>query len=128
LGWFIPVMPDEPDPPRKTYQLGKAEFKPLNPAPETTGAAAPDQDVQAHLRDNLARAKAAGVNELEYRPRRISRRRRDYWTLFFLGNGGFGAAMLYFGPQTLGGVFALAAMIFYSAALTWVMFGVMSDY
>ncbi|MEO6567645.1 MAG: hypothetical protein ABIO94_02680 [Opitutaceae bacterium] len=121
-------MPDEPDPPRKIYQLGKAGFEPVNVPPETPGAAAPAQDVQAHLRDNLARANAAGLNKIDDRPPRPSRRKRDYWMLFLLGNGVLGAALLYFGPETLGGAFAVSAMIFFSAALTWVMFGVMSKY
>ncbi|MEO7412496.1 MAG: hypothetical protein ABIZ81_03995 [Opitutaceae bacterium] len=123
-------MRDEPDPPRKIYELGKAEFKRVNATPATAGAAAPApaQDVQAHLRDNLARAKAAGLNELAPQPPRASRRKRDYWTLFLIGNGFFGIAVAYWGPQSMPGAFAFSGMILFSAAITWLMWVVMDRY
>src|SRR5688500_9204977 len=99
-------MSDEPDPPRKFYQLKPKEFEQVNPpvtgapadsaptgvqghlqAANTRPGSAPApakpsgalNDVQAILRDNLARANAAGLNDLAPKPKRRSRRNRDYW-------------------------------------------------
>ena len=103
-------MPDEPEPPRKFYKLKEAEFERVNPHPEAPGAATPDQDVHSHLRENLARADAAGLNVLTPQAPRSSRRKRDYWTLLPLGNGFFGAAVAYFGWRSMPGTFAISGM------------------
>jgi hypothetical protein len=121
-------MPDEPDPPRKFYQLGKAEFARANPEAGTPEAAAPQPDAKAILQGNLSRANAAGLNELVPKAKRASRRRRDFWILFLLGNGFFGGSLAYFGMTTIVGVFAVGGIIVFSCALTWVMWFIMEDY
>src|SRR5205085_2717089 len=100
-------MPDEQDPPRKFYELGKAKFERANPDEGTPGAAAPDQDVHAIPKENPARANAAGLNELTPQERRPSLRKRDFWLLFSLGNIFFGGAFLRFGLARIPGLFGL---------------------
>jgi hypothetical protein len=126
--WFTRFMPDEPEPPRKLYKLKEAEFERVNPLLETPGAAAPHQDVHSILRENLARADAAGLNALTPKTRRRSRRKRDYWMLLFLGNAFFGAAVAYFGFKSMPGTFAFGGMIFFSCALTWIMWFIVDNY
>ena len=123
-------MPDEPDPPRKVYRLGKAEFHRVNPESDATATrtAVPEQDVRAILRDNLDRANAAGLNELKPKARRPSRRKRDYWLLAILGNAFFGGALAHFGLKTIPGLFAFSGIVFFTCALTWVMWVLMDDY
>src|SRR5581483_7471813 len=47
-------------------------------------------EVHTILRDNLAHANAAGLNDLAPKPRRKSRRKRDYWLLMTVAGGFFG--------------------------------------
>lgn len=122
-------MPDESDPPRKFHQLGKADFKRVNPEREAQSSedtSAPD--VASILRDNLARANAAGLNELALKPPRRSRRKRDYWLLLLAGNIFFGGALAYFGLHSVPGGFAFAGIIFFTTSLTWVMWLIVEDY
>jgi hypothetical protein len=121
-------MPDEPDPPRKFYKLKEAEFERVNPLPGEPQPPTTSQDVHAILRDNLDRANEAGLNALTAQERRPSRRKRDYWTLLLIGNAFFGCGLAYFGLQSVPGIFALGGMIFFSGALTWVMWFVMDNY
>src|SRR5262245_17975095 len=108
-------MAEEPDPPRKFYQLKPREFELLNDPPSAFVPLGhkpdPDHhtrkidvreiyeqartpgpvlakvhkplanDVHVILHDNHARANAAGLNELTPKPRRRSRRNRDYFLL-----------------------------------------------
>lgn len=112
-----------------------------------------ENDVHAMLRDNLAKANAAGLNDLAPLPRRRSRRRRDYIALLIAGNlfiAGAYTAEMFLGFQVQCIVahmpnefmnlvrFALAnpatyilapvGMLFYSGCLTWLMFGIMQNY
>jgi hypothetical protein len=176
-------MPDQPDPPRKFYNLkpkeviervndapaenapainpptGNASPEPIAPAspansglvdwnnkpidvrelarqaalrgPVLDGTNAPanrENEVHGVLRDNLERANAAGLNEVELPPPRRSRRTRDYWILFIPVNGffAFWAFGPYANPMTL--AFGVGGMILFSIALTWVMFFIMDDY
>ena len=99
-------------------------------APPRSAAASPARpnEVQTILRDNLARADAAGLNALAPKPRRASRRRRDYLVLLLPVNGFF--AFWAFGPYANAAtfVYGLGGMALYSTALSWVMYGVMDDY
>lgn len=117
-------MPDEPDPPRKFYKLKAPEFDRVNVPTNTPDAS----EIHAVLRENLDRANAAGLNEVIERPRRVSRRKRDYWILFFLGNGFFGGALAYFGLSSIPGMFGFGGMVFFTCALTFVMWFVMDEY
>lgn len=91
-------------------------------------AAGPRNDVHAILRDNAARADAAGLNAVAPPPPRKSRRRRDYFLLIVPLNLFF--AFMAFGPfaNPMTFVYGLAGMILVTGGLTWIMFGVMDDY
>lgn len=155
-------MADEPDPPRKFYQLKPREFEVVNelssaipqgrnhdPAhpigrievrelyqqANTPGPVLPvgakvvlKNEVHALLDDNLARANAAGLNELTPKPKRRSRRTRDFFAVvipldLFFGYAAFGhysnVAMMAYG---------VAGIIISTIGLGWVMFFVMDDY
>jgi len=98
------------------------------PALSTTGPVNRANEVHAMLQDNLARANAAGLNELAPKPKRRSRRTRDYWLLMTLGN----LALAILGitqrdnPFILVG--SLAGIGFLSALISWIMWHVMDDY
>ena len=85
-------------------------------------------DVHAILADNLARANAAGLNTLAPKPKRRSRRTRDYFLVMIPLNAflGFAAVGPYANAVTF--VYGLAGMILFSIALTWVMFFIVDDY
>lgn len=80
------------------------------------------------LQENLDRANAAGLNTLSPKPKRKSRRLRDFLLLMFTLNGFFAFAA--FGPYSNFGtmVFGCAGMIIATLGLGWVMFFVMDDY
>jgi hypothetical protein len=80
-----------------------------------------ENEIHAVLRDNLARANAAGLNEVSPRPRR-SRRRRDYFLTLLIGN------TVLVGGAFLMPVFAIAGMIIFNLGATWIMWFVMDDY
>jgi hypothetical protein len=148
-------MRDEPDPPRKFYRLKAPEFEsvnaPANAAPRDAtptsvqghlraanvsppvsssvpAAAQPANEVQALLRDQSARMRAAGEDTVVPKPRRRSRRARDFWLLLLTANGFF--AFTAFGPyrnaMTL--TYGIAGMILTTISLVWVMWFVMDDY
>jgi len=102
--------------------------QPPAPAPASPGAAAPANDVQALLRDEAARLRAAGVGAVVPRPRRRSRRTRDFWLLLLAANGFFAFAAFgpYRNPMTF--TYGVAGMILTTISLTWVMWFVMDDY
>lgn len=144
--------PDEPEPPRREFRFKDREFerdnRPLDqddnqpaidvrslykqagtPAPKPKQPAPPaENEVHAILRANVARATEAGDNDLELKPKRMSRRNRDYWTLFVLGNGFIAVAMLLFTHNLIAVLGSIAAMLIFTVALTWVMRFVMDDY
>lgn len=138
-------------PPR--YALKPREFTPVN-APRGTEAPSADHDIHDLLRQVRAREAAAGIGEVAPAPRRRSRRRRDYVLLLVGGNGFMLAiflAELFLGfqvmclaaqmPEQFTGLLRYAAtegrmmftlpalcMTCYTAALSWLMYGVMQDY
>jgi hypothetical protein len=78
--------------------------------------------VHAILRENLARANAAGLNEVTPPAPRKSRRKRDYILALIAGNTFFIVGLKY-NP-----VFAGAGLIIFNVGVTWVMWVVMDDY
>jgi hypothetical protein len=90
--------------------------------------AQPRNEVHAILQDNLTHANAAGLNQLSPKPKRRSRRKRDYW-LLLLGLDGFFAFMAfgpYANPMTF--IYGIAGIIMFTLGLTWVMWFIMEDY
>jgi hypothetical protein len=149
------MLYDEPDPPRKFYKLKETEFDRVNspegpadaPSPHDAksvfrAAAAEKQlgipskteptsktnEVHAVLRDNLDRANAAGLNDVPLRPKRPSRRKRDFWTVLIPVDGFFlfWAFGPYANPMTF--VYGIAGFAMFTAALIWIMFFLMEDY
>jgi hypothetical protein len=123
----LPPSSTPPDPgvPAR-LKLGTARFESVN-APVAGGP--PPVEVVQILRDNLARANAAGLNELAPMPPRRSRRRRDYWLLLVSANLVFGLIAVCSGPSApLPFVSALSGMALVSGGLTWLMWFVMDDY
>jgi hypothetical protein len=141
-------MHDEPDPPRRHYQLKEREFDRVNPRAGEAADSAPidindlyrsangtrpgmkppaipppvDNDVLAILRENHARAEAAGLNAITPPPKRKSKRLRDYLVLMVAGNAYF-IAGLYINP-----VFAGAGLVLFNISLTWIIWVVMDKY
>lgn len=92
-------------------------------------APAAQNDVHIMLRDNLARAESAGLNQLAPKPPRRSRRKRDYWILMAIVCAGFGAIILKSGPrEPVTFLFALAGLVVGTVGLTWILWFVMDDY
>jgi hypothetical protein len=85
-------------------------------------------EVHAMLQDNLTRADAAGLNELMPQVRRRSRRRRDYWVLIVGVNGLVASSLLIVGVNPVSVFVVLAAIGFFSAAVTWIMWFLLEDY
>jgi hypothetical protein len=112
-----------------------------------------ENEIHGILRDNLARANAAGLNEVLPMTRKYRRRRRDYLVLIIGGN--LFIAVVYavemfigFQVQSLAAkmpnefsnlvrfalhtptsyAMALVGMVFFSGCLTWLMYGIMDDY
>jgi hypothetical protein len=79
-------------------------------------------DVHTMLRENLDAANAGGLNEVAPKPKRGSRRSRDYFFAVVAGN-----ALLVIGTA-IQPVFGGAGLILYNIGLAWVMFVVMDDY
>jgi hypothetical protein len=148
-------MRDETDPPRQYFRLKPRDFEAVNAPsseapqdstptdvqghlraanlrpptrPPVPASPAPVNDVQALLREDAARLRDTGVNELAPLPRRRSLRRRDYWLLVISLNAFFGFVAFgpYRNPMTL--TYGIAGMIITTLGLTWVMWFVMDDY
>lgn len=87
-----------------------------------------DNDVQAILRDNLARANAAGLNDLAPQVLRRSRRKRDYWLVLIPVDAFFTFVLLH--PSMSGSmkIYALAGLVMFTLGFSWVMWFVVDDY
>lgn len=119
----------------------------------TSTRATAENDVHKMLRLNHAHAEARGLNALKIQLKRRSKRRRDYFVLLAAGNlfivtvysaelllgfqvmclaaqmpQEFGHLIVYALHQPTAFAMAGAGMAFFSAALTWLMFGVMNEY
>lgn len=99
-------------------------------------AAANPNEVHDILRDNHARADAAGLNEVSLAPKRASRRRRDYLVMMTIGSAFLGLMAVFSGFSALAGnkgaaiafVSSSAGLVMFNIALYWVMFHIMEDY
>lgn len=125
-------MPDEADPPRKTYAFKPKDFERVN-APRPEGDAAPPtppaNDVFAIREQIRQREIAAGMDELKPLGRpAANRRRRDYWLLLVGGLALIGATAAVVGFNTITVAFAFSGSILYTIGLTWVMWFVMEPY
>jgi hypothetical protein len=87
-----------------------------------------ENEVHGVLRENLAHANAAGLNDVAPLPKRRSRRTRDYLLVAVPVNGFF--AFCAFGPLSnpVSLVCGIAGMGLFTASFTWVMFFIMEDY
>jgi len=79
-------------------------------------------EVHAILRENLDRANAAGLNDVDLTPKPPSRRKRDYWISCAIGNSLLAVALV------ISPIFAGAGLIIFNVGLTWIMWFVMDDY
>ncbi|MBA3850461.1 MAG: hypothetical protein C0502_10790 [Opitutus sp.] len=128
-------MPEETDPPPKSYALKPKEFEHVNAprveAGETPSPAPLANDVFAIQRDLRAREIAAGMDTLKPADRpRSTKRRRDFWLLLLAVNGIFVPLALW-GFRTQNAVlavYALSGAVFLSVGLTWVMWVVVNRY
>lgn len=86
-------------------------------------------DISPLLRAAAAAEHAARIAVAEpERPRRRSRRRRDYFVLLLGAFGAIAALVLYAGLTPLTLSFGIFGMIVFTSGLTWVVFGIMDDY
>jgi len=128
-------MPEEPEPPRKLYGFKPKEFEAVNaPRPEAGEAPAPTpalNDVYALRQELREREIATGLDTLKPPDRpRSNRRRRDYWLLMVLINGTL-LPLAVWGLRTGNAVlfvYALSGAAFASAAVTWIIWGLLDRY
>jgi hypothetical protein len=96
------------------------------PALPTGGqpAAKPKNEVENILQLNREREKQAGLDELKPMPPRPNHRRRDYWIIIIGGN-----LAILLGLGSIAGLIITSMLAaFFTAGITWVMYGVMSRY
>lgn len=98
---------------------------PHDPPPGSSAPRAANNEIHAVLRDNVARASAAGLNDVQPMPRRRSRRLRDYLLVTTLINAGI-AAVAWFSPGAQ--LFCLAGAVLFNVSFTWIIWAVMDDY
>jgi len=114
------------DPPRKNYSMKARQFERVN-SPGKAPAKSVEHDVHAILLQNRAREQQAGLNEVVFRPVR-SRRKRDFWALFLIGNLVFAVAAVLGRHNPLVFTVASAGIAVFSLGLTWIMWFVMDNY
>ncbi len=85
-------------------------------------------DVHGVLQENLARANAAGINDVDLTPRPPSRRKRDYWFTLVAGNATIVGLVLLLGLNPMTVMFGFGGVIVFSVGLTWIMWFVMDRY
>ncbi len=85
-------------------------------------------DVHGVLQENLARANAAGINDVDLSPRPPSRRKRDYWFSLVAGNAFIVGLVLLLGLNPMTVLFGFGGVIIFSVGLTWIMWFVMDRY
>ncbi len=143
-------MAREPDPPRVTYGFKPKEFERLNQPSSTqpgdgnqpidvrdlariasrtppssvaqTNPPKRENDVHAILRENLAKEKTSGANEIRAMPRRRSRRTRDYIAGMIIGNAVLAVC------TAISPIFGAAGLVIFNCGFTWVVWFVMDDY
>ena len=97
------------------------------PALGTNAVVNRPNEVHAILRDNLARANAAGLNEVSLRQRR-SRRLRDYLIVVTVFNVPLGAFAWFSRGDPFVLVFLLAGFVFFNIRFAWNVWAIMDDY
>ena len=109
---------------RDLYEQARTPGPVLN----TTQKVTEKNQIHVILHENLARANAAGLNTLTPKPKRRSRRTRDFFLVLVPLDAFFAYAA--FGPHSNVGLMAygVAGIIIATLGLTWVMFFVMDDY
>lgn len=87
-------------------------------------------DVHAILKENLAHANAAGLNDLTPKPRRKSKRKRDYILTMLAANPPMVALFVWGLHQhnVILLVYVGAGVILFNVSFTWVMWFVADDY
>ncbi len=113
---------DTPTDVREHFTLASA--KPP-PTAHPVSARTTDNEIHAVLRDNLAHADAAGLNDVKPAVRRRSRRLRDYFLVTTLMNAVI-AAVAYLSPGAQ--LFCLAGAVMFNVSFTWIIWFVMDDY
>jgi uncharacterized membrane protein YcjF (UPF0283 family) len=115
------------DPPRKHYGLKARQFEHLN-APDKAPEKSTEHDIFAMLEQNRSVERQSGKDEIEIKPKRKSRRKRDYWQVLIGGN------LLIFGIVAIARfnlislLFGFSGVIILTLSLTWVMWFVLDDY
>jgi hypothetical protein len=98
-----------------------------NPECRATPAAAsprPLNEVVDILRQNREREQQAGLDRLKPMPPAKNRRRRDCWILLVGGN-----LIIFLGINAIAGPIIAAMLVgFFTAGITWIMYGVMDRY
>lgn len=142
-------MHDEPDPPRRYYRFKDREFERVNPPAGTVSdpgaidlkdlyrtanatrpgleekpqaASASENEVHAILRENHARAEAAGLNAITKPAERKTKRFRDYLFVMLAGN------LFFISNFPFNPVFAGAGFVLFNVGVTWIMWVVMDNY
>lgn len=95
---------------------------PTSPAPPA------ENEVHQILRDNVAHASAAGLNDLKPLPKRRSRRLRDYVIVAVAVNLPLGLVGYLFRSNAITLVFVLAAAIMFNLQFAWRVWAIMDDY
>jgi hypothetical protein len=89
-----------------------------------------ENEVHTILRENHARAEAAGLNRVTPPKKRRSRRWRDYLLSMIVVNGFLGIwainGLATRNPYTI--VYGVGGIVLFSTGFTWVMFAIMDDY
>jgi hypothetical protein len=100
------------------------------PVLRTTPRVAVANEVHDILRDNTARDNAAGLNTLRPKPRRQSRRRRDYFLVMIGANVPMSLVVIYawHARNPILFVYTIAGMGLFTVGISWVMWFIMEDY
>jgi hypothetical protein len=112
--------------------LARAAAAPPSPGstrPDGAFPAPPLNDVQQLVQTNALKEHAAGLNDVAIgRPKRPSRRKRDYLFAMITGNCLILGMTIIAGLNLVSLVFSLAGLILFNASVTWIMWQVMDDY
>ena len=89
----------------------------------------PTKPINVHtiLQDNLAARPNVAPLVLNF-DKKLSNRKRDYLILMFVGNALLLVLMHFLPKDPLIRVLAWSGLALYSAAVTWIVWGVMGDY
>jgi hypothetical protein len=145
--------PDAPIDVRDLIRQGAGTGKVLRTPAQAAATSNATNDVHVVLQENLARANAAGINDVAPPTRPYRRRKRDYLVLLIGGNlfiAGLYSVEMLFGfqvqcmaaqmPNEFGNLIrfalqnpasyamGLVGMVFFTLCLSWLMYGVLDNY